>query len=175
MTSHPSPFRLVQRLVAKSKNEQKEVPRFGDFFALDYMGAAEFEFGSFPAFLREAHKASKPVHRSMIDRLLSRPIKPTDWKSFEAEVKGIRIYGGFDSRLNSEQEVIDKIETIASGQARLKCSADFPPKSGSKTVGWAEVQQRVFWSTEDYRAILPELLAESVRTMDQQATSMSNP
>ncbi len=164
------PFSLVQRLELKgSLPKEPGSLMFGDLFALEYMGASEFEFGAFSEFLRTADWAANPAKPHFLMRMFESP-RPIYWESFSASVGGIAVYGGFDSRLHSVEDVIAKIGEVASGKARCKGGANFPPKEGSisKTVAWVEIIQGVFWSLQDFRYLFSNLVNQSVRHMDKQ-------
>jgi hypothetical protein len=168
-------FCYIQRL-RLGKVECAPGVRFGQAFELEYMGASEYEFGAFPAFLRAAH--------DRIDQLV--------------EVKASIVYDKalglsypitcfYDPHAMTWEHIENQLVMVAQGKQRTKMSAGFPgikrqqttPPRGprkavatiipSETCGWVDVGNNVFWTAREitldqYKG----LLRESVEYMDAQ-------
>lgn len=141
---------LIQRLERKSIIGKIIEHRFGEIFALDYMGSAEFEFGAFPKFLRAMHAA--------------------DLKPFKAFVNGVEYFGVFDPKYYADETAVSKmLNDLASGKFRLKEGANFPNNPEykyTKTDAWADILNNIFWSKENLSASIVQAIANSVAYMD---------
>lgn len=156
MADYPNPY-LVQRLKPKRERPAGSLDnlRFGEVFELDYMGAAEYEFGAFPKFLRR-----------MASALLGRVTVTLK--------DGTKVFAVYDmASYTGDAQVAEVLNDIADKKTRHKCGPDFPPrvptaKWDSGTVAWAELDHGLFWSLENMSVGVSKLFANSVKYMDAQ-------
>ncbi|AYG47731.1 hypothetical protein DV532_25920 (plasmid) [Pseudomonas sp. Leaf58] len=167
-------FCYVQRLRLADADRRPGL-RFGEAFSLEYMGAAEYEFGAFARFLRTAN----------------------DCRDHLVEAKAVIAYGDdqvictvtcfYDPQTQSWAHIEKQLTLLAQGKLHTKCGAHFPaadtrslaPVKGRRkaaehpprptTCGWVEIGQNVFWTTSEITlAQYRDLLHASVEHMDAQ-------
>lgn len=141
------PFRLVQALHTPVLMSDLGNRRFLEIFYLKYMGAAQYEGGSFERCLISLDEA---INASRIE-------------TFEAEVDGVVIFGLFDTKFSSLEGVLAGIKSLLDGTAVLKRPSDFPPQGRPPSVAWAEINLGVFWALADFREHLPGMIQREVR------------
>lgn len=150
-------FRYVQRLTpVKPAPQDLRSSRFGEVFALAYMGYAEYEYGAFEEFLRAMHWLNEPQDmRTFWEKhILRRPAPVSQLVYFRSKVAGVMVYGVFDSNKNTLDSVRKELINISRGRAYLKGSAFFPPREGDlvgpmPVTAWVEIKQNVIWSLHD--------------------------
>jgi hypothetical protein len=168
-------FSYVQRLRLADADLRPGL-RFSEVFSLEYMGAAEYEFGAFARFLRTAH----------------------DCRDHLVEAKSVIAYGDddqltctvtcfYDPQAQSWAHIEKQLTLLAQGKLHTKRGAHFPaadtrppaPVKGRRkaaeppprptTCGWVEIGQNVFWTTSEITlAQYRDLLRASVDYMDAQ-------
>lgn len=168
-------FSYVQRLVL-ADGDLRPGLRFGEAFGLEYMGAAEYEFGAFTRFLRAAHECRDDL----------------------VEAKVVIAYGDdgqltctvtcfYDPQAQSWSHIEKQLTMLAQGKLHTKRRANFPaadprppasvkgrrksvePPPRPTTCGWVEIGQNVFWTTSEINlAQYRDLLRASVEYMDAQ-------
>lgn len=165
-------FYQVQRLISSKGLTVTPDTRFGEMFGLDYMGASEYEWGAFPAFMRDVH--------AHLDTLTSAQI----------QIEGMDVFVVFSGHNNTLEHVTAELVAIATGKRQTHRGARFKavapatgPKPRKNSVaarraeveaftrvdGWAEISLTAFWTVlpmtlEAYK----QLIVASVAYMDEQ-------
>lgn len=164
-------FYQVQRLISSKGFTVTPETRFGEMFGLDYMGASEYEWGAFPAFLRDVH--------AHLDTLVGAQI----------QIEGMDVFVVFSEHNNTLEHVTAELVAIATGKRHTQCGARFKavapatgPKPRKNSVaarraeveaftrvdGWAEISLTAFWTVLPMTlGLYKQLIDASVTYMDE--------
>lgn len=133
---------LIQRLNRKPTNGSIADHRFGEIWELDYMGAAEYEFGAFPKMLVSLAENLKELRTFHLDV----DVTGSHWRDKDKRTGKTRVFGFYDSTMATDREVMDAITKIAADKIRLKMPANM---SDGRVTGWVDIVNHFFWSTEN--------------------------
>lgn len=142
---------LIQRLELydhHAADVKIESLRFGELLAMDYMGAAEFEFGAMAKNLRAFHAQDAEIEHFSFKHL-------ERW-----------YYGFYNAAKFDLTEVIDKLTKLDTKDIYQKEHASFPYKKGNRTVAWFDIKNQVFFSIHDFHATFRTVIKNSIVYMD---------
>ena len=142
---------LIQRLELHDHHDADvkiESLRFGELLAMDYMGAAEFEFGAMAKNLRDFHAQDAEI----------------DHFSFKHNERWY--YGFYNSTKFDLNEVIEKLTKLDTKGMYQKEHADFPYKKGNSITAWFDIKNQVFFSIYDFHATFRTVIKNSIAYMD---------
>lgn len=142
---------LIQRLELydhHAADVKIESLRFGELLAMDYMGAAEFEFGAMAKNLRAFHAQDAEIEHFSFKHL-------ERW-----------YYGFYNAAKFDLTEVIDKLTKLDTKDIYQKEHVSFPYKKGNRTVAWFDIKNQVFFSIHDFHATFRTVIENSITYMD---------
>lgn len=145
--------RYVQNLERETVEGSPSQYRFGEVYGLSYMGAAEYEFGAFPAMLRRMNEAT----------LSSTMVKLPNGK---------KVFVVYDSsNYESEKEVQTIIRNLFKDKYHLKCNT--MSYAADHYDAWVDINNGLFFSYENLNNTIPTIIANSVTFMDERKAAMS--
>lgn len=163
-------FYCIQRL-KRTGCEIASDARFGQVFELDYMGYAEYEFGSFSKYLRAAH--------AQLDHLVEMRAAISDGND-QGHMCAVVCF--YDPQSTTWEHIERQLTLLANGQLETLGSTRFaepdqvlPPTSKrskkppvarrtNPVCAWVDIGQNVFWATceislEQYKSMLSNSMA----------------
>jgi hypothetical protein len=157
----------IQYPLVKDRTQQVHVPRLSEAVALDYMGAAEFEYGALPRSLR-AVQHTMPLYTEYVFPGLKRETE-------KGEIQTLRVFGNFDTPLQVTQYMAF-LEEIIQHKLYVKEATRFTDvvKPEWWTVGyypdfWWDIQNHVFmYFDKRFGKQLPRHLQSSFTYMEAQ-------
>lgn len=156
-----SPY-LVQRCIVR--NRPNDTLRFSEVAALDYMGAAEYEFGAVPESLRCIATRANEYSRATIV-LLNNVLR-------DGNGAPLVVYSRFAG--DSLLEYVEYLKALRAGKLCTKSASyfDVAPGAGSHrtrvTLWWDLTNDALFSFDEEVMRALPQLFANSLAYMDAQ-------
>jgi hypothetical protein len=144
---------LIQRLSLRGGHDPEvklDTLRFGELFSMDYMGAAEFEFGAMAKNLREFHAQDAEI----------------DHFSFKHNERWY--YGFYNSAKFDLTEVIEKLKKLDTKGMYQKEHADFPYKKGNTVSAWFDIRNQVFFGIHNLYETFRTVIGNSITYMDSQ-------
>jgi hypothetical protein len=147
---------LIQRGTIKHPYAETTA-RLSDAVSLDYMGAAEFEFGALPASLRDLQANAEIIKKTVL----------TSITSGDLPLKLIHCFS--DEELKQYEACLLKMRD---GKFHLKESSYFEswrkPSKYSAIDFWWDIQNNAMWSFDKkFMNMLPDYLVSSWKYMDE--------